>query len=339
MKGFKLLSLLRFFLLGECFFSFFFASTIDPEKYNAELQTHPCFPLPKNWKEKNMEKPASIPCTNTGLTYGEYLKIPELLSLQQPQTDPAHHDEMLFIIIHQAYELWFKQILHEMESTQKSMQKGEILRALHTMKRVHAIMELMVRQIHILETLRPAEFLQFRDKLNPASGFQSLQFRELEFFAGLKNERYMKAFENQPQLANQLKKRFEEPSVRDSFFLMLKEMGYALPDTVTNPSPRELDEAEKETEHKQVMDSILKIYQEPDENLPLYLLSEALVEFDMQLDLWREHHVRVVERTIGFKRGTGGSSGVSYLRSTTGRRCFPYLWDVRSYLKKEEALV
>ncbi len=285
-----------------------------------------------------MENTPTVPRTETGLTYGEYLKVPELLSLQQPQSEPVHHDEMLFIIIHQAYELWFKQILHEMESTRESMRKGKILRASHTMKRVHAIMELLVKQIHILETMTPAEFLQFRDKLNPASGFQSLQFREVEFLAGLKNERYINAFKGQPDLAARLKKRMEEPSLRDTYFSLLRDLGYPMPETVSTGLREQLDANTESEEHTQVMTSLIEIYQNPDSNLALYLLSETFVEFDLQLDLWREHHVRVVERSIGFKRGTGGSSGVGYLQSTTGRRCFPFLWDVRTYLKKDAAV-
>jgi tryptophan 2,3-dioxygenase len=285
-----------------------------------------------------MENTPTVPRTDTGLTYGEYLKIPELLSLQQTQSEPTHHDELLFIIIHQAYELWFKQILHEMESTKLSMQRGKILRAAHTMKRVHAIMELLVKQIHILETMTPAEFLQFRDKLNPASGFQSVQFRELEFLAGLKNERYLKAFDGQPELAARLKRRLDEPSLRETYFSLLRDLGYSLPETLPIQFREEIATAEEGPEHSQVMASLIEIYQNPDNNLPLYLLSETFVEFDLQLDLWREHHVRVVERSIGFKKGTGGSSGVCYLQSTTGRRCFPFLWDVRTYLKKEDAV-
>ena len=285
-----------------------------------------------------MENTPTVPRTETGLTYGEYLKVPELLSLQQPQSEPVHHDEMLFIIIHQAYELWFKQILHEMESTRESMRKGKILRASHTMKRVHAIMELLVKQIHILETMTPAEFLQFRDKLNPASGFQSLQFREVEFLAGLKNERYINAFKGQTDLAARLQKRMDEPSLRDTYFSLLRDLGYPLPETVSTGLREQLDADTESEEHTQVMASLIEIYQNPDSNLALYLLSETFVEFDLQLDLWREHHVRVVERSIGFKRGTGGSSGVGYLQSTTGRRCFPFLWDVRTYLKKDAAV-
>lgn len=285
-----------------------------------------------------MENLPTVPRTETGKTYGEYLKVPELLALQQPQSEPVHHDEMLFIIIHQAYELWFKQILHEMESTRESMRNGKILRASHTMKRVHAIMELLVKQIHILETMTPAEFLQFRDKLNPASGFQSLQFREVEFLAGLKNERYLKSFKSQPDLLERLTARLEEPSLRETYFSLLKDLGYPLPDAVPTQLREELDAATEDKAHGQVMASLIEIYQNPDNNLALYLLSETFVEFDLQLDLWREHHVRVVERSIGFKRGTGGSTGVGYLQSTTGRRCFPYLWDVRTYLKKDTAV-
>ena len=285
-----------------------------------------------------MENTPTVPRTETGLSYGEYLKVPELLGLQQPQSEPVHHDEMLFIIIHQAYELWFKQILHEMESTRQSMRLGKILRAAHTMKRVHAIMELLVKQIHILETMTPAEFLQFRDKLNPASGFQSLQFRELEFLAGLKNEKHINIFRAQPELAARLQKRLDEPSLRETYFELLRDLGYPLPESAELGTQAQLDGDEEGPEHGQVMASLIEIYQNPDNNLPLYLLSETFVEFDLQLDLWREHHVRVVERSIGFKRGTGGSSGVGYLRSTTGRRCFPFLWEVSTYLKKDAAL-
>lgn len=282
-----------------------------------------------------MSDTPTVPRTEDGLTYGEYLKVPELLNLQVTSTE--HHDELLFIIIHQAYELWFKLILHEMEKAQESMRLGKVLRANHSMKRVLEIMKLLVGQIHLLETMTPAEFLQFRDKLNPASGFQSVQFREVEFLAGLKNPRFLKAFSYQPQLAARLQRRFEEPSLNDTYFQLLRDLGYPLPQDLPSSVAAELDEMEgaNAEAERQVMAALITIYQNPDNNLPLYLLSETCVEFDLQLDLWREHHVRVVERSIGFKRGTGGSQGVAYLRSTTGRKCFPYLWDVRTYLKKE----
>ena len=282
-----------------------------------------------------MKDTPSVPRSDDGLTYGEYLKVPELLSLQVTST--THHDEMLFIIIHQAYELWFKLILHEMEKTRSSMQEGKVLRANHFMKRVLEIMKLLVKQIHLLETMTPAEFLKLRDKLNPASGYQSVQFREVEFMAGLKNPRFINAFSGQPDLAERLQKRLEEPSLNETYFQLLRNLGYPLPkdlpSSVSNEI-RDLEGPDAEAE-RQVIAALITIYQNPDDNLTLYLLSETCVEFDLQLDLWREHHVRVVERSIGFKRGTGGSQGVAYLRSTTGRKCFPYLWDVRTYLKKE----
>ena len=158
---------------------------------------------------------------------------------------------------------------------------------------------------------------------------------ELEFLAGLKQPKYLNSFAAQPDLQARLQKRFDEPSLRETYFELLRDLGYSLPETITEASKQELDEASDSPDHKEVMASLIEIYQNPDSNLPLYLLSETFVEFDLQLDLWREHHVRVVERSIGFKRGTGGSSGVGYLRSTTGRRCFPFLWEVRTYLKKE----
>lgn len=287
-----------------------------------------------------MEEPPSVPRSQDGLTYGEYLRVPELLSLQIASSDPPHHDEMLFIIIHQAYELWFKLILHEMETARASMVAGKVLRAHHFMKRVLEIMKLLVKQIHLLETMTPAEFLQFRDKLNPASGFQSVQFREIEYMAGLKDPRFMKSFASQPHLAERLQKRFEEPSLNETYFGLLRDLGYPLPVTLPASVVAEIHglEGPNPEAERQVMAALITIYQNPDSNLPLYLLSETCVEFDLQLDLWREHHVRVVERSIGFKRGTGGSKGVAYLRSTTGRKCFPYLWDVRSYLKKEESV-
>lgn len=265
----------------------------------------------------------------TDLTYNDYLKVPELLGLQVPQSDPAHHDEMLFIVIHQAYELWFKLILHELEAAIDYMEKKEVLRARHFLHRVVEIMKVLVHQIHILETMTPAEFLQFRDRLNPASGFQSIQFREVEFVAGLKEPMYLKHFSNRPDLTALLEKRLKGKDLRQAYYEMLIGLGYKLPATIVENSAQP-DEKEREA----VFAAIKPIYQKPEENLPLYLLSEAMVEFDEYLSLWREHHVRVVERVIGFKVGTGGSSGAQYLRSTTSKKAFPYLWEVRTHLEK-----
>ncbi len=255
------------------------------------------------------------------LTYNEYLKVPELLSLQVPQSAPAHHDELLFIVIHQAYELWFKLILHEIGSVMEHMGNAETLRARHHAARCVEILRLLVSQIHILETMTPADFLAFREHLNPASGFQSLQFREIEFVAGLKDERYLSFFAHKPDVHSRLKARLAEPDLRGRYLEMLKRLGFDVPIQCTN-----------DDEKKRIIAALLPVYRNPKDHLPLYLLSESLVDFDAQLGLWREHHVRVVERIIGFKRGTGGSSGVEYLQSTTGKKCFPYLWELRTEL-------
>lgn len=260
-------------------------------------------------KAAKPDKPAIY--GRTDLTYNDYLKVPELLNLQVPQSQPAHHDEMLFIIIHQSYELWFKLLLHEIDQANEHIQNKEILMAHHFLKRVVEIMKMLVNQIHILETMRPVDFLRFRDRLTPASGFQSLQFRELEFRAGLKDESYLVHFQNRPDLKASLETALSKPSLRDRFRWLLSQ--------ISPPSqPEELIEM---------------IYQSPADSLPLYLLCETLIEFDEYLMLWRTHHMKVVERIIGFKQGTGGSSGAHYLNSTIGKKCFPELWEVRTKLK------
>ena len=275
-------------------------------------------PFSSDWGSPNVSKVGD-------LTYNDYLKIPDLLKLQIPQSSPPHHDELLFIIIHQAYELWFKLILHELDNTVSYMQKNEILRAQHFVKRVVEIMKLLVSQIHILETMTPIEFLEFRNHLMPASGFQSLQFREIEFLLGLKDERYFHFFKNSPEILQKLTERLNKPDLYSVYFQMLRNLGYSVPSDPQN-----------EKNNTKTLQALLPIYQNPEKNLPLYLLTESLVELDETLALWREHHVRVVERIIGFKKGTGGSSGVEYLKSTTSKKCFPALLEVRTILEKPE---
>lgn len=255
------------------------------------------------------------------LTYNTYLKVSELTDLQRPVSDPAHHDEMLFIIIHQAYELWFKLIKHELATAMDHMRRKEVLRSQHFVKRTVEIMKVLVQQIHILETMTPVEFLEFRSGLNPASGFQSLQFREIEFMAGMKDEAYFKHFANRPEMMGALRAAFEAPDLSTHYLELLVALGHSVP-TKDNPETRPA-----------ILAALKPIYQDPSKDLPLYLLSESLVDLDQHLSLWREHHVRVVERVIGFKQGTGGSSGVEYLRSTTTKKAFPYLWEVRTLLE------
>jgi tryptophan 2,3-dioxygenase len=261
----------------------------------------------------------------TDLTYDSYLKVPQLLALQEPLSEPNHHDELLFIIIHQAYELWFKLILHEVEKAMQFMGEGQLLRARHFIHRAVQIMKLLVDQIHILETMTPADFLEFRNHLNPASGFQSTQFRELEFAAGLKDPRYLRYFQNLPASVEKLNRRLAEPDLRQTYHELLRGLGFDLPS-----APLPWDEATE----KEATLALLPLYQAPEKHMPLYMLSESLLELDEQLILWRIHHVHVVERIIGGRTGTGGSSGSSYLRTTTEKKCFPELWAVRTVLQE-----
>ncbi len=263
-----------------------------------------------------------------GITYNDYLKIKELIQLQEPLSDPEHHDEMLFIVIHQAYELWFKVIIQELEHAMTEMENRELRQVNYHLERCCSIMELLVKQIHLLETMRPSDFIEFRDNLKPASGFQSLQFREIEFLLGLKNEQYLKFFENEPGEKQKLKQRMEGPDVRETYYRLLDHLDFDVPSDVTSSNLSENEDTED-----RILDVLKEIYEEPDQNWQVYDISESLVTIDEQLGLWRDHHVRVVERIIGRKTGTGGSSGVGYLESTTGKRCFPYLWQVRTHIE------
>ncbi|HIA03459.1 MAG TPA: tryptophan 2,3-dioxygenase, partial [Myxococcales bacterium] len=186
--------------------------------------------------------------------------------------------------------------------------------------------------IHILETMTPAEFTQFRYRLKPASGFQSAQFREIEFVCGLKNPRYLNFFKNDPEMTQRLEHRLNAPDLRQVYYEMLLKLGFDLPTDKTIP-----ELLVDEERYDEVIRVLLPVYQDPEHNLPLYLLTESLVSLDQSLALWREHHVRVVERIIGFKRGTGGSSGVGYLQTTLGKKCFPMLWDIRTMLEEQNA--
>lgn len=264
------------------------------------------------------------------LTYNRYLQVEQLLQLQLPQSDPAHHDETLFIIIHQSYELWFKQVLHEMESAMEAMSSARLLRAFRRMDRINKIMRLLVSQIHILETMAPAEFLQFRDRLNPASGFQSIQFREIEFMAGLQDERFLNVFSNWPEYQQKLRVRLDSPTLGHAFWKLLRNEGYDVPEAMSQTGHQPSDAERSET-----IEALKGLYRDPDRNLRLYLLAEALIEFDEYLALWRQHHQLTVERVIGARPGTGGSAGSKYLESTTSKRCFPLLWEVRTHLMRE----
>ena len=253
------------------------------------------------------------------LTYNAYLKVPELLRLQETLSEPVSHDELLFIIIHQTYELWFKQILHELDATTGWMNEGRAFRVNHSLRAVIAIEKVMVTQIHILESMAQIGFLEFRDKLNPASGFQSMQFRELEFVSGQKEEAILGHFKNDEYARERLEKRFNEPSIADAFWALLARSGFAT-------STREERVA-----------SIVDILTHPEKNGDLFVMQDLLIEHDENIALWRSHHVLMVERMLGMKRGTGGSEGVGYLVTTLSKKFFPELWEARTHLKAQPA--
>lgn len=260
------------------------------------------------------------------LTYHSYLKIEELLSLQQFRS-PGEHDEMLFIIIHQAYELWFKQILHELDHISRIMEQQEdIQNAFHSMKRTLTILKVLVHQVDILETMTPLEFLSFRDYLESASGFQSYQWRELEYKLGLKSESHMRRFPEGSDIYLKMKERYDTPSIWHTFMVFMKLAGYSIPDDVLN---RESHLSTKSSH--EVQQVLLDIYKN---NVTLARFCELMVDLDEGIQEWRYRHVKMVERTIGFKTGTGGSAGVEYLKKSLFTPLFPDLWEIRSSFSK-----
>jgi tryptophan 2,3-dioxygenase len=236
--------------------------------------------------------------------------------LQQPLSRPPHHDEMLFIIIHQVYELWFKQILHEIDAAMLALDGDHLRRTNRRFHRIHTIQRLLEQQVDILETMTPQEFNQFRDHLNPASGFQSVQFRELEFACGLRRTEVLKWIELDDAQRERLDRRNNSPSLYDRAKGVLRRRGFAVDSS------------------KDLIESFREIYSNESEHYDLYLLLEDLIEFDERFLLWRGRHVRMVERMIGQRPGTGGSLGAAYLESTLQHRFFPELWEVRTYLGK-----
>lgn len=252
------------------------------------------------------------------LTYGDYLKVRQLIALQNLESDPPQHDETLFIIIHQVYELWFKQLLHEADAIIARLDRDEPLSAHRLLRRCIEIQRVLVNQIAVLETMTPMDFLKFRDHLMPASGFQSSQFRELEYVAGLKERGYLSNYSEDSEEYRRLEARLAQPSMGDAFYGLLRRRGFNLPD----------DESDHEARIREVM----RIYVESDRHYDLFLLAESLIEFDETFSLWRLRHVKMVERMIGTKTGTGGSEGAAYLMKTVERKFFPDLWELRSYL-------
>jgi tryptophan 2,3-dioxygenase len=237
------------------------------------------------------------------LSYGTYLKVRELLELQNALS--REHDELLFIVAHQVYELWFKVVLFELGAARDRIDADDVFFARHYLRRVHVVERLLIEQIEVLETMSPQDFLAFRSQLAPASGFQSVQFREIEFLSGLKEPRYLARLEATTDEAARLRRRLDEPSLDDALHRLLERRG----------SP-----------------SVLEVYRDRERHGDLFDLCEALLDHDEAFAHWRARHVLMVERQIGGKTGTGGSTGAEYLRTTLGKRFYPELWDVRSQL-------
>jgi len=258
------------------------------------------------------------------LTYSSYLKLDELLTAQSPLSEGPEHDEMLFIIIHQVYELWFKQILHELDYLRQLFNHNQTPRALHTLRRTLTILKTVVAQIDVLETMTPQEFLSFRDRLESASGFQSYQFRELEFLLGHKRRTILVHYPEGSTARQKLEKRYAEPTLWDAFLHYLAANRHKIP-----PELLERDVTEPIQPSLAVQKTLIKIYHK---HPILVRVCERLVDLDEGIQEWRYRHVKMVERTIGNKPGTGGSSGVGYLQATLLKPIFPDLWAIRTEL-------
>lgn len=258
------------------------------------------------------------------LTYRSYLHLDRLLDLQEPRSTPPEHDEMLFIIMHQSYELWFKQLLHEFEKVKLDFSANDLYAAIHTMKRTRTIMKSLVGQLDILETMTPMSFTSFRDRLETASGFQSVQFRELEFQLGHKRREMLRYHDPESPGAKILARRLQERSVVDHFYDLLAARGVDIPGGLRNREPTLSTEPSLA-----VQDGILRLYTE---DPSVAILFELMTDFDEGFQEWRYRHVMMVARTIGEKRGTGGSLGVDFLKKTLFQPVFPDLWAIRHRL-------
>jgi tryptophan 2,3-dioxygenase len=260
------------------------------------------------------------------LTYSSYLQLEPLLELQQPRSAPPEHDEMLFIVIHQVYELWFKLLLHELDRVQRDFSAGDLYAVIHTFKRVRTVMKTLVGQLDILETMTPMSFTSFRDRLETASGFQSAQFRELEFMLGRKRRdmNFAALYGVESAGYQALQRRAAARTVIDHFYDFLATRGAAIPDELLR---RDLRESNQPNEF--IQEELYRLYTtQPD----LAILFESMTDFDEGLQEWRYRHVKLVERTIGNKTGTGGSSGVEFLKATLFVSSFPDLWAIRHWL-------
>jgi tryptophan 2,3-dioxygenase len=253
------------------------------------------------------------------LTYRSYLALDEVLGAQRPRTE--EHDEVLFIVVHQVYELWFKELLHEFAHLQQRLEAGDTAHALHTLKRILTVLKVAVAQIDVLETMTPRQFTGFRTRLEDSSGFQSAQFRQIEAVLGRRDPGMLVQFGTDPAAAAAIGEAMSRRSLYDSFLAYLAGRGYPIPATVLSRDVREAA-----VPSAPLQDALVEVYRDDGEPSQI---AERLVDVDEAIQEWRYRHVKMVERTIGDKAGTGGSTGAEYLRRTLFQPVFPDLWEVR----------
>jgi len=259
------------------------------------------------------------------MSYGDYLRLDLLLSAQQPQSDPPQHDELLFIIQHQTSELWLKLLVHELRSARDLLRKDELAPALKRLARVKHVQHVLTDQWSVLATLTPSEYVLIRPFLATASGFQSAQYREVEFLLGNKNPEMVKVFAHDPAAQAELETLQNEPSLYDEFLAFLARRGYAVPADLLDR-----DWSQPYRMHPELLAMFAEVYAAPEEHWGVYETCEELVDLEDNFQQWRFRHLQVVQRTIGHKTGTGGSSGVDFLRRALDLTFFPELYEVRT---------
>jgi tryptophan 2,3-dioxygenase len=264
---------------------------------------------------------------NGRMTYGGYLRLDQLLAAQHPLTEPPRHDEMLFIVQHQVAELWMKLIIHELKAAIVRLRRNDVNGCLKVLARVKQVQRQLFEQWAVLETLTPSEYLEFREALGPSSGFQSLQYRLIEFMLGNKNAQMLPVFDHDPAAQAQLREVLEAPSIYDEFLRYLARRGHAVPE-----ERLERDFSEPYRRHEALLPVFKRIYEDPATYWPEYHMCEQLVDMEESFQLWRFRHMKTVERIIGHRRGTGGSSGVAFLKKALELEFFPELLDVRTVL-------
>lgn len=264
------------------------------------------------------------------MTYGDYLQLDTLLSAQRPLSNPVHHDEMLFIVQHHVSELWMKLVIHELTWAVDGVKRGDLEPVFKVLARVKLIQQQLFEMWGVLETLTPSEYVQFRDVLGRASGFQSIQYRKIEFLLGNKEAAAVEVHKARPEVYEDLKKLLHAPSLYDEVLRHMARRGLPIPAEVI-----ERDWSKPYVAHPGVVVALKQIYEDTERWWDLYEMAEKLVDVEEHFQLWRFRHMKTVHRIIGHKKGTGGSSGVAFLRAALDHVFFPELWDVRTEVENK----